>query len=112
MSAKTIEVHSAKFCNETVSLCTRRDEQRKVEFTDRGDGIGKALVDEDEAEILIGCIGLPEFFKPGFEVDEQAEKPLTAEEKKAAAKAAKEAAKAAEELAAKEAAEATANQNQ
>lgn len=64
--AKTIEIasnHKGK-----IGLCTRREEQRIVEFVDKGD-VGVAMCDEDEAEILL-TIGLPDYWKPTVDADD------------------------------------------
>jgi hypothetical protein len=48
------------------NLTTRAGDQRTVEFEDKG-GVGFALIDEDEAEILL-TIGKPNYWQPGAEV--------------------------------------------
>lgn len=60
--SKTIECAS-KHIGE-INFTTRKDEQRTVVFEDK-DGVGFAMLDEDEAEILLGGIGRPEYWKPG-----------------------------------------------
>lgn len=66
--SKTIEIvskHTGK-----IKLCTRKGEQRTVVFEDKG-GVGYAMCDEDEADILLGAIGLPGYWKPGQGEDSQ-----------------------------------------
>lgn len=58
--SKTIEVASVH--KGPINLCTRKDEQRTIMFEDKGD-VGYAMVDEDEAEILLSIPG--DFWKPG-----------------------------------------------
>lgn len=60
--SKTIEIVSINIG--PVALCTKRGEQRTVLFQDKG-GVGFAMCDEDEAEILLGGIGKPDYWKPG-----------------------------------------------
>ena len=62
MSAKTIEVVSPHIG--PVKFTLRNGETRTVQFEDKA-GIGFALVDEDEANHLLGEIGAPDFMKPG-----------------------------------------------
>ncbi len=72
--SKTIEIvsiHTGK-----IRLCTRKGEQRTVMFEDKGDR-GFALCDEDEAEILLGGIGLPDYWKPGQGQGSQPTGPIT-----------------------------------
>lgn len=60
--SRTIEIVSINIG--PVALCTKRGEQRTVVFQDKG-GVGFAMCDEDEAEILLGGIGKPDYWKPG-----------------------------------------------
>ena len=60
--SRTIEVASIHIG--TINLGTKDGEQRSIDFEDKG-GVGFALVDEAEAEILLGGIGRPEYWKPG-----------------------------------------------
>jgi len=73
--SKTIEIvskHTGK-----IRLCTRKGEQRTIVFEDKG-GVGYALCDEDEADILLGAIGLPNYWKPGQgEGSQQIAPPIT-----------------------------------
>lgn len=59
--SKTIEIASTN--KGKVSLCTRRNEQRSIVFEDKN-GAFLAMVDEDEAEILLE-IGRPTYWKTG-----------------------------------------------
>lgn len=63
MSGKTIEIVSRH--TGQVALCTKKGEQRTVTFEPKAGGVGFALCDEDEAEILLGCIGKPDYWKTG-----------------------------------------------
>lgn len=60
--SKTIECVSRHIGE--INLTTRKDEQRTVLFEDKG-GVGFAMIDEDEAEILLEGIGRPDYWKPG-----------------------------------------------
>ena len=62
MSEKTIECASRVIG--PVNLGIANGEQRTVVFEDKG-GIGFAMIDNDEAEVLLGAIGAPEYWKPG-----------------------------------------------
>lgn len=63
MSEKTIEVVSIH--KGEINLTLKSGEPRKVNFDDKGT-VGFAMVDHDEAEILLG-IGRPHYWKPGSE---------------------------------------------
>jgi hypothetical protein len=60
--SKTIECVSIH--TDTINFSTKDGEQRSVVFEDKG-GVGFAMLDEEEAEVLLGGIGRPEFWKPG-----------------------------------------------
>lgn len=60
--SKTIECVSRHIGE--INLTTRKDEQRTVVFEDKG-GVGFAMIDEEEAEILLEGIGRPDYWKPG-----------------------------------------------
>ncbi|KAA0888759.1 hypothetical protein [Oryzomonas rubra] len=60
MATKTIEI--ASIHKGDVNICTKSNEQRTITFEDKG-AVGLALVDNDEAEILLE-IGLPNYWKP------------------------------------------------
>jgi len=60
--SKTIEC--ASIHTDTINFSIKDGEQRSVVFEDKG-GVGFAMLDEEEAEVLLGGIGRPEFWKPG-----------------------------------------------
>jgi len=60
--SRTIECCSIH--KDTINFTTKDGEQRSVVFEDKS-GVGFAMLDEDEAEVLLGGIGRPEFWKPG-----------------------------------------------
>ena len=63
MSAtKTIECASTIIG--PVNLGIANGEHRTVVFEDRN-GVGFAMIDNDEAEVLLGAIGRPNYWKPG-----------------------------------------------
>jgi hypothetical protein len=64
MSEKTITVASRIIG--PVGLGIANGEQRIVTFEEK-DGIGVAMVDNEEAEVLLGAIGKPDYWKPGSE---------------------------------------------
>lgn len=60
--SKTIECASIHIGE--INLTTKNDEQRTVVFENK-DGVGIAMLDEDEAAVLLGGIGRPDYWKPG-----------------------------------------------
>lgn len=63
-----------------VNLGIANGEQRTVEFKEKG-GIGYAMIDEDEAKVLLGAIGEPEYWKPtGYVIDTEDAGAVTAAE--------------------------------
>lgn len=60
--SKTIECASTIIG--PVNLGIANGEQRTVVFEEKN-GIGFAMIDNDEAEVLLGAIGAPNYWKPG-----------------------------------------------
>lgn len=62
MSAKTITIASTIIG--PVGLQIANGENRVVVFEEKN-GVGVAQIDNEEAEVLLGAIGLPDYWKPG-----------------------------------------------